>query len=74
MGKITALKGLGKAFVKSLKKTGKTVEKKADAFAIKEIAKMNSKKLSDQINAHSKVGVPAVVYNVYKVKKDKKKK
>jgi hypothetical protein len=71
---ISVLKGLGKAFLKSAKKTGKAVQKKVDKFAEKEIKKMNSKKASDQISAWSKPGIPATVYAVKKTADDKKKK
>jgi len=67
---ITALKGLGKAFVEGAKK----LQKKADKFGKEEIRKMNSSKVSDQISAWSKPGIPATVYAVKKTADDKKKK
>ena len=67
---ITALKGLGKAFVKGAKK----LQKKADKFGEKEIRKMNSSKISDQISAWSKPGIPATAHSIYKTKKEKKNK
>ena len=44
-----------------------------DKFAEKEIRKMNSSKVSDQISAWSKPGIPATVYAVKKTADDKKK-
>ena len=67
---ITALKGLGKAFVKGAKK----LQKKADKFGKEEIRKMNSSKVSDQISAWSKPGIPATIHAIYKTKKEKKNK
>ena len=54
-----------------IKSAFKFVEKKANEFAIKEIAKMNSKKIGDQISAWSKIGVPATAYEIYKANKKK---
>ena len=56
---IIALKGLGKAFTKKAKK----VQKKVDKFAEKEIKKMNSKKVFDQVSAWSKPGIPTPEVN-----------
>ena len=49
------------------------LQSKADQFGIDEIAKMNSSKISDQISAWSKIGVPATVYELMKLKKKLKK-
>lgn len=49
------------------------LQSKADQFGIDEIAKMNSSKISDQISAWSKIGVPATVYELLKLKKKKEK-
>jgi hypothetical protein len=67
---ITALKGLGKAFVEGAKK----LQRKADKFGKNEIRKMNSSKVSDQISAWSKPGIPATINAIYKTKKEKKEK
>ena len=57
----------------NLKKILLKIQSKADQFGIDEIAKMNSSKISDQISAWSKIGVPATVYELMKLKKKKEK-
>jgi len=57
----------------NLKKILLKLQSKADQFGIDEIAKMNSSKISDQISAWSKIGVPATVYELMKLKKKKEK-
>jgi hypothetical protein len=54
-----------------IKSAFKYVEKAADQFAMREIAKMNSKKIGDHISAWSKIGVPAATYEIYKANKKK---